>query len=173
MANPKQQDITPADDVIEGPPGPAGPPGPPGPQGPPGPAGPAGPPGPEGPPGVPDEPEDEDYDEGDPDQGATDPDNPMSPIEHRNRRAYLVREAARNRTLNDALQALQLEQSHGVWPVAVNRTIAGNRKRIPGLSPALPPQEVPVNPTAVRKEQAEKERRKKAQDDRQATKSGR
>jgi hypothetical protein len=93
-------------DVIEGPPGPPGPQGPAGPQGPPGPPGPEGP---QGPPG--DSESVGPYPEGDPDQGAVDPEDPMRPIVHRDRRAYLIRKEAMMRSRNDQLQADQIDQA--------------------------------------------------------------
>lgn len=51
------------------------------------------------------------YPEGDPDQGAIDPENPDRPIAHRDRRAYLVQQAERNQAANDQLNAMQVAQN--------------------------------------------------------------
>ena len=54
------------------------------------------------------------YPEGDPDKGALDPENPMRPIAHRDRRAYLLRQAQRNEAANDQLNAMQVGQNRRV-----------------------------------------------------------
>lgn len=54
------------------------------------------------------------YPEGDPDAGAFDPDNPDRLIAHRDRRAYLLRQAQRNEAANDQLNALQVSQNRRV-----------------------------------------------------------
>lgn len=56
-----------------------------------------------------------DYPEGDPDKGAIDPENPDRPIAHRDRRAYLVRQAERNQAANDALNAIQVAQNRRIY----------------------------------------------------------
>jgi hypothetical protein len=54
------------------------------------------------------------YPEGDPEAGRLDPDNPMRPIAHRDRRAYLIRQAERNEAANDQLNAIQIAQNRRV-----------------------------------------------------------
>lgn len=54
------------------------------------------------------------YPEGDADAGAIDPENPTRPIAHRDRRAYLVRQAERNEAANDQLNAIQVAQNRRV-----------------------------------------------------------
>ena len=54
------------------------------------------------------------YPEGDPDKGALDPDNPERLIAHRDRRAYLLRQAQRNEAANDQLNAIQVTQNRRV-----------------------------------------------------------
>jgi len=54
------------------------------------------------------------YPEGDPDKGAHDPENPTMPIAHRDRRAYLLRQAQRNEAANDQLNAMQVAQNRRV-----------------------------------------------------------
>ena len=65
------------------------------------------------------EPEDvTEYPEGDPDLGALDPENPARPIAHRDRRAYLIRQAERNQAANDQLNAMQVAQNKRVGEVS-------------------------------------------------------
>lgn len=54
------------------------------------------------------------YPEGDPDKGVLDPENPTRPIAHRDRRAYLLRQAQRNERANDQLNAMQVAQNRRV-----------------------------------------------------------
>ena len=54
------------------------------------------------------------YPEGDPDKGVFDPENPTRPIAHRDRRAYLIRQAERNERANDQLNAMQVAQNRRV-----------------------------------------------------------
>jgi hypothetical protein len=54
------------------------------------------------------------YPEGDPDKGALDPENPHHLIAHRDRRAYLLRQAQRNEAANDQLNAIQIAQNRRV-----------------------------------------------------------
>ena len=54
------------------------------------------------------------YPEGDPDKGVFDPENPTRPIAHRDRRAYLLRQAQRNERANDQLNAMQVAQNRRV-----------------------------------------------------------
>jgi hypothetical protein len=54
------------------------------------------------------------YPEGDPDKGVFDPENPTRPIAHRDRRAYLIRQAQRNERANDQLNAMQVAQNRRV-----------------------------------------------------------
>ena len=54
------------------------------------------------------------YPEGDADAGALDPDNPTRLIAHRDRRAYLIRQAERNEAANDQLNAIQIAQNRRV-----------------------------------------------------------
>lgn len=54
------------------------------------------------------------YPEGDPDKGVLDPENPTRPIAHRDRRAYLIRQAQRNERANDQLNAMQVAQNRRV-----------------------------------------------------------
>ena len=54
------------------------------------------------------------YPEGDADKGVFDPENPMRPIAHRDRRAYLIRQAERNERANDQLNAMQVAQNRRV-----------------------------------------------------------
>jgi hypothetical protein len=54
------------------------------------------------------------YPAGDPDKGVLDPENPMRPIAHRDRRAYLLRQAQRNEAANDQLNAMQVAQNRRV-----------------------------------------------------------
>lgn len=57
------------------------------------------------------------YPEGDPDKGAIDPENPQRLIAHRDRRAYLVRQAERNEAANDQLNAMQVAGNRRVQAV--------------------------------------------------------
>jgi hypothetical protein len=106
------------------------------------------------------------YPEGDPDKGAIDFDNPMRPIAHRDRRAYLTRQAERNERANDQLNAMQVAQ---------------NRRVIDGTAYLQDPdylREVSMetaqtaiaahSPEAVRKNQAEMAKRLKARQEREA-----
>ena len=58
------------------------------------------------------------YPEGDPDKGALDPEHPERPIAHRDRRAYLIRQAERNQAANDQLNAMQVQQNKRVGEVS-------------------------------------------------------
>jgi hypothetical protein len=106
------------------------------------------------------------YPEGDPDKGALDPENPTTPIAHRDRRAYLVRQAERNEAANDQLNAMQVAQ---------------NRRVIEGTAYLQDPdylREVSMetaqaaiashNPEAVKKNRDEMAKRQKARQEREA-----